>query len=139
MLTASKSPSTLLSLTADECRNLRDAEWEKRESGYHDIAISELNAIVKRYNGVAPFPVRKTYFNRAAELQKVYEDGAEEILKGVRRRVADGSVGGGPYTTSVGYDEEGEGGQSKGESTVILGEPSGLWDIVKSWIRRRRA
>jgi len=140
MLTLSRPPSELLSFTLDDCRLLRDSEWEARERSYHDIAIGEVNTVVRRYNGVAPYAVRRPIYDRAAELKKVYEDGAEEILKAVRKRVAEGSVG--SSDTFFLRDEEGEGwlGTRGGHGGVrSVGGSIGIWEMVRSWFTQPRA
>lgn len=72
---------------------LRDHEWEKREQGYHDQSLTEINSLVRKYNGVAPYAVRKTPLDRRAELERMYEESKEEILEEIRRRASEGQFG----------------------------------------------
>ena len=65
--------------TLEELRAMRDFEWEQRERSYHDAAIDEVNSLVRKYNNVAPYAVRRPYLTLDAELQKAYHLGAEEI------------------------------------------------------------
>ncbi|KLO07921.1 hypothetical protein SCHPADRAFT_835990 [Schizopora paradoxa] len=137
MLTSSRPSSELLSMSLDDCKALRDSEWETRERAYHDIAINDVNTAVRRYNGVAPYPIRRALYDRSAELKRVYENGAEEILKAIRQRVAEGSVG--VADASLLGDEEGKGGlgtRGGGSGTMIS---FGFWDMVRSWFAQRRA
>src|ERR1700761_5152419 len=62
MLTLTRSQLTPPS-TAD-VRALRDGEWETRERAYHDSALAEVNSLVRKYNGLAPYAVRRAYYVR---------------------------------------------------------------------------
>lgn len=136
MLTLSRPPSELLSLSLDDCKALRDSEWETRERAYHDIAIGEVNSAVRRYNGVAPYPIRRPLYDRTAELKRVYESGAEEILKAIRQRVAEGSVG--VSEASFLGDEEGQGGSGTRGGRVVM-RSYGFWEMIRSWFTHPRA
>lgn len=50
---------------------------------YHDVAIAELNNLVRKHNVLAPYTVRRPYYERAVEIEKMYEISAEDILKGI--------------------------------------------------------
>ena len=69
MLTISQPPALLPKLTSAEVSALRDSDWETRERAYHDTAIEEINSLVRKYNGMAPYSVRKPYYMRVAELE----------------------------------------------------------------------
>lgn len=86
MLTISRPPSSLPNLILADVISLRDAEWESREWGYHNTAIEELNALVRKYNGLAPYAVRRPYYMREAELDRVYRESGEDILRGLAER-----------------------------------------------------
>lgn len=130
MLTLSQPPASLPKLTVAQVSALRDAEWEGRERSYHDAAVGELNSLVRRYNGLAPHAVRRAYYTRTAELEKVYQDSAEDILQGIadrRNNPSMRSLGGqSPFD-----DDEGK----------IGGIPHGsgangdlrFWDMLKGW------
>lgn len=90
-MTASQPASQLPQLTLVEISALRDAEWEARERAFHDHALDEVNAIVRRYNGLAPYAVRRAYYMRDTELEKAYRDSAEDILRGLAERAANAS------------------------------------------------
>ncbi|KAH9948771.1 hypothetical protein B0H21DRAFT_212768 [Amylocystis lapponica] len=86
MLTISQPPALLPALTLTDVTSLRDADWEAKERRYHDAAVEELNALVRKYNGLAPYAVRKSYYMRDAELEKAYRESGEEILRGLAER-----------------------------------------------------
>lgn len=88
LLTASQPAAQLPQLKLDEVSALRDAEWEARERAFHDHALEEVNALVRKYNGLAPYAVRRAYYMRDTELEKAYRDSAEDILQGLADRVA---------------------------------------------------
>ena len=90
-MTASQPASQLPQLTLVEIRALRDAEWEARERAFHDHALDEVNALVRKYNGLAPYAVRRAYYMRDTELEKAYRDSAEDILRGLAERAANAS------------------------------------------------
>jgi len=140
MLSLSRPPSALAALVLSDIASIRDTEWEARERAYHDTAIEELNSLVRRYNGVAPYPVRKPYHDRKTELDRVYQESAEAIMKGLEERIqsmASGSVliGGGNF--GGGEDDLAGGRGGNGLSPeVIAGRSSwGFWDIVRRLFR----
>ncbi|KIK61762.1 hypothetical protein GYMLUDRAFT_166095 [Collybiopsis luxurians FD-317 M1] len=77
-------------ITLQDIKAHRDPEWEEQERTYHNLSIEEINALVRKYNGVAPYAVRRTYYIRNVEIGRLYEECAEDILKAIRERV-DGS------------------------------------------------
>ncbi|PCH40794.1 hypothetical protein WOLCODRAFT_162553 [Wolfiporia cocos MD-104 SS10] len=87
MLTASQPASALPTLTVADIAALRDREWETRERAFHDQALEEVNALVRKYNGLAPYAVRRAYYMRDTELSRAYRDAAEDILHGLAERV----------------------------------------------------
>ncbi|KAI0371625.1 hypothetical protein BV20DRAFT_941826 [Pilatotrama ljubarskyi] len=86
MITASNPVELLPRFTLDEVIAMRDPEWEARERSYHDTALEELNSLVRKYNGLAPYAVRRPYYMRNAELERVYREAAEDILAGLQER-----------------------------------------------------
>ncbi|KAI0920862.1 hypothetical protein AcW1_004984 [Taiwanofungus camphoratus] len=103
MLTVSQPAALLPKLTLTDVTSLRDAEWEARERGFHDQALEELNALVRKYNGLAPYAVRRVYYARDAELERAYRDSAEGILQGLSERAKDE---GGKISVGVDHSEE---------------------------------
>jgi DnaJ family protein C protein 28 len=76
-LTALHPPAILATrLTLQDIKAHRDTEWEERERSYHDVAVKEINSLVRKYNGVA----------------RLYEDCAEDVLRGLKERIAGGSI-----------------------------------------------
>ncbi|CAG8767673.1 4204_t:CDS:2, partial [Acaulospora colombiana] len=63
---------------------MRDREWEEKEKSYHEHAIAELNTLVRRYNGIAPYAVRRGLHTREVELARCYETSGERILSELR-------------------------------------------------------
>jgi hypothetical protein len=78
MLTLSHRPLGELSLA--DAQALRDREWEAREKAYHESALAEVNALVRKYNALAPYAVRRAYYVRDVELGRTFEESGEDIL-----------------------------------------------------------
>ncbi|TCD61363.1 hypothetical protein EIP91_008553 [Steccherinum ochraceum] len=134
MLTISQPTGLLPKLTVAEAGALQDAEWEARERAYHDSAIDELNSLVRKYNGLAPYAVRRPYYLRSAELEKAYRDSAEDILRGIAERVNAPLPA---LSTGSGYSEDidpdGDQGARGSASTTIQDSawvPLRLRDII---------
>lgn len=111
----------------------RDPAWLEKERSYHEMAIKELNGIVRRYNGVAPYTVRRPLYTREAEVDRMYEDCVDDIRKGLEERSRNLGVG------SQGSGSRGGGGvQADGKlAGWILGDKPSIYlfrKIVK-WIR----
>lgn len=135
MLTLRRAPEVLLALSTADAQALRDAEWETRERAYQDAALAEVNELVRRYNGVAPYAVRRAPHTRETELARMYRESAEGILEGVRERLRDG----GGAASGAGLDlnsDRSAGGRGGGNGGGFVG-PSrgdlGLWDVVRGW------
>lgn len=79
--------NTLQNLTLNDIKSFRDSEWVGREKEYHETAVAELNSHVRKYNGVAPYAVRRAYYTREVEIQRLYDDCAEDILRAIADRV----------------------------------------------------
>ena len=107
---------------------IRDRAWEAREKGYHEAAVGEINRLVRRYNGVAPYAVRRGYLTREGELERVVEVCGRDILAEVarRREVGDVTVGEGDA------QREDEAGGGSDESMQQMG----LRAMWKRWFAR---
>jgi DnaJ family protein C protein 28 len=46
-----------------------------------------VNGLVRKYNAMAPYAVRKPYYTRDAELARSYGECAEDILGGIQERL----------------------------------------------------
>ncbi|CDO69584.1 hypothetical protein BN946_scf184759.g24 [Trametes cinnabarina] len=82
----------------------------------------ELNSLVRKYNGMAPYAVRRPYYTRSVELERVYKEAAPDILAGLEER-AKGTLGRRPgYAATAPADENDEaGGDGAGGSTIDWG------------------
>jgi hypothetical protein len=79
-------PDFLTRLNADSLSRMRDKEWEEKERAYHEAAIAEINAVVRSYNGVAPFTVRRGLYSREAELERCYATSGNLIMAELESR-----------------------------------------------------
>lgn len=86
-LTTHHPAPILAQFTISDVRRHRDPDWELRELTYHDAAVEEVNALVRKYNGLAPYAVRRPYYDRSVEIGKLYEDCAGEIMKQLAERM----------------------------------------------------
>jgi len=86
MLSASHNydPAYLSSLTAEKLSQVRDSEWEHKERSYHEHAIAELNSQVRRYNGLAPYSVRRGLYTVKGELSRCYASSGRHILDALK-------------------------------------------------------
>lgn len=134
MLTLSQPPGLLPKLSLAQVTALRDAEWEARERAYHDSAVDDLNALVRKYNGLAPYAVRRPYYTRTAELEKAYKDSGEDILRGIAEMA---STRGGPALSmkpgSADPDSE-SGWGSRGSASDEGWVPLRLRHFVRRWL-----
>ncbi|KAI0072995.1 hypothetical protein K474DRAFT_1604113 [Panus rudis PR-1116 ss-1] len=131
MLTATHPPSLLPTLTLSQITSLRDAEWEARERSYYDTAVEELNSLVRKYNGLAPYAVRRPYYSRAVEVERVYRDSAADILEALKERARNppsSNLSGKP-----GYDGEGKSGDSGTSAGDERAFPR-LRDMLREWM-----
>jgi hypothetical protein len=102
MLTLSRQPLRELSLA--DAQASRDKEWEVSERAYHESALAEVNTLVRKYNALAPYAVRRAYYVRDVELDRGcrgYHSGACGTVRGSQ------AGAGNPEDRAV-RDEEGE-------------------------------
>ncbi|KAF9024332.1 hypothetical protein BDZ89DRAFT_1162278 [Hymenopellis radicata] len=85
-LTTEHPAPILATLTLEDIKKVRDNAWMQRQEGYHDAAMDDVNSMVRKYNGIAPYAVRRPYYSRAAEIERLYEACAEDILRELQRR-----------------------------------------------------
>lgn len=106
------------------CRGSSDCET--LNGAYHDAALEEVNSLVRKYNGLAPYTVRRPYYVRSVELDKSYEECAESVHWGIMNRTT-GHVG--PGRSAF-----------KGEDVVVDDQPSALIpprrirDVIRRWL-----
>jgi DnaJ homolog subfamily C member 28 len=130
-------PGVLPRLTLSDVTGqwMRDREWEARERGYHEEAIREINALVRKYNGVAPYAVRRTYLTREGELQRTYELAGEDILAALKRRREAGPAGDvAIWGLDAGHAESGQGGGGGGGEVQPI--VFGLRAMWKRWVAK---
>lgn len=129
-------PALVPRYTITDIRRLRDEEWEQRERDYHNRALEELNNLVRRFNGAAPYAVRRPYYILSVELEKAYEDSSEEILKGIQQRMYDlgrpGGVNHGPLLTEDGERSVGVGSMAGGSGGAGVMR---IRDVIRGWFR----
>ena len=132
MLTLSNPGPLLPRVTMHHVLAHRDAEWEQRERAYHDTALEELNSLVRKYNGLEPYAVRRPYYMLAAELDKAYKDCAEDILRGITERANGQSAKPPAAGPDTGEDEERVRVTTDGEELA----PLRVRDILRRWVAR---
>jgi len=90
VLTVTKTGAALLPrlsiLSASDLSKLYDREWEQKERGFHEAAIEGINALVRKYNGIAPYAVRRPYHSVKGELELCYEKSGEALLDQLKQR-----------------------------------------------------
>jgi hypothetical protein len=74
----------LSTLTAEKLSQMRDPEWENKERAYHEHAVAELNSQVRRYNGLAPYSVRRGLHTVEGELARCYANSGRHILDALK-------------------------------------------------------
>ncbi|KAG6831979.1 hypothetical protein H0H87_003123 [Tephrocybe sp. NHM501043] len=87
VITSTTPPALLHTFTLGDIKAFRDAEWERREQAYHQVALDELNALVRRHNGVAPYAVRRPYYFLSVELEKLFEESVEAVSSELKERM----------------------------------------------------
>ncbi|KAF9562470.1 hypothetical protein CPC08DRAFT_706678 [Agrocybe pediades] len=136
---ANEHPTEILhKLTLQDIKRHRDPEWFEKEKSYHEAAVTQLNSLVRKYNGLAPYAVRRPYYSREVEIRRLYEDCAEEILQMISERV---------YTSSpLGEMNQGGGGRSAGQGSIGGGPASAdpgysllqwLRELMRRWFGAR--
>lgn len=80
-----RSTTPVDTVTLSQIKGLRDEEWFRRERTYHETALAEVNAMVRKYNTLAPYAVRKPYYMLDVEIERLFEECAEEIFNEVRK------------------------------------------------------
>lgn len=123
----------------------RDAEWQARERcvwslpsvsfhthisthrSFHEASLVSVNALLRRYNAIAPYAVRRAPYMLDAELERCYRECAEHIEAELTRRLhgktSQGPIGG--FIT--GRDEGGEEGPVQEVPAVKMS----MWRTLK--------
>jgi len=84
-------PRTMAHITHESVSTMRDVEWEKKEEGYHNEALKEVNGLIRKHNGVSPYSVRRPYLQREPELERCYRTSVDDILKAVEASLEESS------------------------------------------------
>ncbi|KAK0639496.1 hypothetical protein B0T16DRAFT_423279 [Cercophora newfieldiana] len=69
-------------------RPFRDPNWEATERSYMELAISNLNAITRSYNLMAPELAKKPYFSLRRELDNCFAEVAPQLANVIKERAA---------------------------------------------------
>ncbi|KAK0613947.1 hypothetical protein B0T14DRAFT_557373 [Immersiella caudata] len=69
-------------------RPFRDPEWEAAERSYMELAITNLNAITRSYNLMAPELAKKPYFSLKRELENCFAEVAPQLANTIKERAA---------------------------------------------------
>jgi len=67
-------------------RPFRDPAWEAAEKSYMDLAVSNLNAITRSYNLMAPELAKKPYFSLRRELDNCFAEVAPQLANEIKER-----------------------------------------------------
>ena len=116
-------------ITADKLNRMEDSEWEKQERLFHDAALHEVNALVRKYNTVAPYAVRKTCLDRSTELNRVYSQSGQAILDQLAASMANEMRG----QTPASRQDSPSGHSTASKATDAA--PARLRDIIRDFWR----
>ena len=126
MLTMTKTRAALLpslpTLSASDLSKLCDREWEQKERGFHEAAIEDINSLVRKYNGIAPYAVRRPYHNVKGELELCYEKSGEALLDQLKQREQHAAA-----TGESEFIDEDDDQHSPGGTSADLNGPTTFW------------
>ena len=100
----------------------RDQEWEKREAAYHNAAIKEINSLVRKYNGMAPYAVRRAVYTVEGERERMYGEVARDVWENLKQRGKEGLLGASTWERGYKESEAVRGGGLAGEAGWSIGE-----------------
>lgn len=132
MLTLSRPAALLPQLSLADVTSWRDVEWEARERSYHDTAVAEINSLVRKYNGMAPYAVRRAPYALEHELDRAYQESGEGILKGIAERATAGSVAARAQCAASEEDSERTGGSHANQDHDWA--PVRIRDVIRQWV-----
>jgi DnaJ homolog subfamily C member 28 len=130
MLTLSQPAALLPKLSLNNVISLRDSEWESRERLYHVTALAEINSLVRKYNGMAPYTVRRGVYNLESELEKAYQESGEDILQGIAERVNSSPV----RTLGNALEADSDDWKAGGGHAVGEEAPTRIRDLIRQWV-----
>lgn len=130
-ITSTNSPAALAKLTLADVQEFRDPGWFAKEKGYLEAAVKDVNDTVRRYNGVAPYIVRRGVLLLEYEVKRTYEESAEDILKAIQKQTTLLPPGG------RGLSGDG-GGSGGGTGSTVPMEPTslGIAAFVRSLVKK---
>ena len=123
--------STLSRFTLESIRAHRDPDWVNKEKSYHEMAVAELNSLVRKYNAMAPYAVRRPYYLREVEIGRLYDACAPDILQIIVERTQQ-------KDTALGTGDGGTGqGSAGGSSSKIRNASEELHSVtgIVRWLR----
>ncbi|KAK7470053.1 hypothetical protein VKT23_001491 [Stygiomarasmius scandens] len=141
LLTSLHPPYVLSKYTLPDILSHRDPEWEKKEESYHTKAVDEINALVRKYNGLAPYAVRRAYIMKKVEVERVYEECAEDVLEGLKGRLKAGDGGVGIGAAGAGDGEKTGGAGATGgraDDPEFMGLGDWIWGLIGKVLGRWR-
>jgi len=97
------------------------------------MAVKKLNFLVRNYNGLAPYTVRRAYYTREAEIEKLYKDCSVVILQALAKRDVGNTVGSGG--TSEGTTNGPTGGRRLG-NVLSTGKGGTFFDWLRLLFQR---
>jgi DnaJ family protein C protein 28 len=129
-------PSILSKFTLETIKVHRDRDWVNKEKGYHETAVAELNSLVRKYNAMAPYAVRRPYYIREVEIGRAYDEAAPDIMQMIAKRgqETDSTLRSGNGGTSQGAGGHGSAG---GPSSGILDTNDKVHGVIAmvQWLR----
>ncbi|KAG6846702.1 hypothetical protein H0H93_012343, partial [Arthromyces matolae] len=133
VITSTTPAAFLHTFTMDDIKAFRDKDWERREHAYHQVALDEVNALVRKYNGVAPYQVRRPYYTHNVEMEKLFEDSAEDIHAALQERIKKDDTA----KKVAANGSQDEGGESSSRVNAIIDGNYELWrlqDVFRAWL-----
>lgn len=68
-------------------RGYVDPEWESRERSFHETTMRNINEVVRKFNIIAPYAVRRPFFALDSELARCYRLSQPVIEAELQRRL----------------------------------------------------
>ncbi|KAF5322120.1 hypothetical protein D9619_000226 [Psilocybe cf. subviscida] len=136
MLVSENRQDQLDRLTPADVQRYRDAEWVEKERGYHTKAVDELNALVRKYNGLAPYAVRRAYYVREAEIARLYDECASDIFRLVSEQKSRSYLESGGAGGNGGGGGRSSGGGKLGKVGGGMVVPSAFFEWLRLLFRR---
>ncbi|KAG6919766.1 hypothetical protein DXG01_001605 [Tephrocybe rancida] len=131
-ITSTTPPALLQNVSLGDIKAFRDSDWERRERAYHRVALEDVNALVRKYNGMAPYAVRRPYYIHNVEMERLFETSADIILSELNERALFKNIKEGSSTSAEGSTSSGAG------SPAPDGSPLKIWrlrDFFKAWLK----